>query len=281
MVTSVAKDEGKRFIGNVNVFIGEENAAATALVGFINRDPGLEFAPSMDSAELLVVDNSFPIADDVTTRRADVNFTLVQMETALLAMAIGETEDGQVVESGGAPAVQRRFSFKFTGVDADGQTKQLDVPSCTVVSNPTLTFTASGHSMIAVTLKVLGHPDNTYAWRWTDGDGSTTVTIATGDLDRVKDTPTTFHKVLGEGSVADDLDSITVGTGALEDNEIITLQISSIASPITVVNAATGTDTIDLTGTDDVILATLTDTLVLQYDLAGTEWLEVSRFITQ
>lgn len=275
MVTSIAKDVGKRFKGTVNVFIGEENETAASLVGFISRDPGLEFVPSMESAELLVVDNEFPIADDVSTRRADVNFALVQLEAELIAMAMGVTEVGQIVEVGGPPAVQRRFSFKFTGVDADGEAKTIEAPSCTVVSNPTITLNPNVHAKIDVTLKVLGHPDNTFAWRWIDGAGNVVATIAAGVLTRVANTPTTFHKVASQvGGAADVLDTMT--GSSLVDGEKVTLQINSVSEPITITDQATGSDFL-LDPAADFTMVALADWIQVQYNESGTQWTQIAR----
>lgn len=274
-VANTAVDGGKRVIGFFSVFVGDENTTPTSLIGFINRSTGLDVNPTQDEAELLVTAKSGPLNIDVTTERIEISVDMVQFQATPLALSLGKTENGQVVTGGGAPAITRQLALRITGTEADGTAYQLDVPSCVAQPNGSRVFTPDAHGMIPIIFKGQDHADNTEMFTETIGGGNVVATLATDILTRVLTTPETFHRVAAESGTADTIDSITAAD--LVDNEFLTLQADT-GDTITVTNTATGTNTVDLTGTDDVILAGVS-TLKLQYDLAGTEWTEVSRFI--
>ncbi len=279
-VANTAVDGGKRVIGFFSIFIGDVNTTPTSLIGFIDRSTGLDVNPTQDEAELLVTAKSGPLNIDVTTERIEVTVEMVQFQATPLALSLGKTENGQVVTGGGAPAITRQLALRITGTNADGTAYQLDVPSCVAQPNGSRVFTPDAHGKIPIIFKGQDHGDNTEMFTETVAGGNVVATLATNILTRVLNTPETFHRVAAQADTSpiDTIDTI-VDSADFVDNEFLTLQADT-GDTITVSNNATGANTIDLTGTDDVIL-TGVNTLKLQYDLVGTEWNEVSRFIVQ
>lgn len=276
-VTSTPKTKLKRFMGPPNFFIGEENESATSLVGLISRSTNLNINPTHDDVALQTIDKLGDVAIDVARVALELSLDLVQIGPTLLAISQGVTENGQITTVGGSPTIRRQHSAKVTADTADGTGYELIIPSCIITPNGARVMGPGEHMLIPIILKAQDHPDNSFMYTETTGDGNVIATISTGALTRVLQTPETFHRVAAESGTADVLDSITAGD--LVDNEILTLQAAA-GDTITVTNTPTGTNTIDLEGTDDVIL-TGSDILKVQYDLAGTEWNEIFRQITQ
>lgn len=278
-VANTAVDGGKRAIGFFSIFVGDENTTPTSLVGFIRRSTGLDFNPTQDEAELLVTAKEGPLRIDRTTSRLEITADLIQFDPTLLALQLGVTENGQVVTAGGAPSITRALAVRITGTLGDGATAiQYDIPSCVFQPNGSTTFNNDDYGNIPIIIKAQDHEDNTEMYTITLGGGNVVATLATDILTRVLTTPETFHRVAAESGTIDTL--LTITAGDLVDNEFLTIQADT-GDTITVTNTAgPAGDNIDLTGVDDVIL-TGVSTLKLQYDLGGTEWQEVSRFIVQ
>lgn len=274
MTTSITKDLGKRFKSEIGVFVGDENGASASLVGLVSRDPGVEVVTTIETVDLYTVDKEGALASDVTKRDVIINFTCVQTDPALLGMALGETEDGQVVTSGGSNAIQRRFSLKLTGSMADGTLQTLEFPVVTPIGSPTFTLNPEGYTMVSVSLKGLEHVDNTYMWRWTAGAGNVEVTLVAGTLTSVINLPSTYHKVVSQAPGGADTLTDIDGT-ALVDGHKLTLQINSIDDPITIEHAAGIIVNLDGNDTD---LVSLSDWSQYTYDLSGTVWNETKRY---
>lgn len=272
-MATVADNEGTRFIGKVNVLLGTENTTPTELRGLIN-EPGPEIVPAKTSAELRTTSKQGPTAIDDITAACAINFDLVQHEIENWALALGQTESGQVVELGGSPSIGRKFALRLTGLDAGGSDLQFDAPSCVSAPSSAWPFHTTEHGIIPVNLMVQDHVDNDFMARWTKGGGSNDVTLASDTFTRVKDTPTTYHRIAGEvAATADDCLKITALD--LVDGEILTCQIFSTAQPITFVHTAAGADdNLDLAAaeTADITLRALTDFIRLVYVDANSEW---------
>ena len=81
------------------------------------------------------------------------------------------------------------------------------------------------------------------------------------------------HLIRSEvAGAADDLDSIT-GTD-LFDNEVMEVRIYATDEPITLKHVG---GTLELIGAADRTLTALTDWSILQYDEAGTKWVEIDK----
>lgn len=285
-VTNVAVDKTDRFIGLANLFLGDVNTTPTSLSGIISRDPGIEVTPSEDEVEFLATHRSGPIAIDRTTDRIEIVANLSQFASATFGVYHGRDEVGQLVDVGGAPTIRKQFAARIQGTVASGANMQLDLFDCVIQPNGPVTFSPAGHSLLPIIIKGQENDANASMYRWTKGAGNTIVTIdgsAPGEIARVQGTPTSrqFHQVASnvDGS-ADVFATIVASVEALTDGETLTLQRANSDEVITVTNTASGTDTIDLQGTDDFVFANDRDTLVLQYNLSGTEWFEIERFVT-
>jgi hypothetical protein len=112
------------------------------------------------------------------------------------------------------------------------------------------------------------------------GTAAETSTIATGAAARTNANPgrsIAWLKLAGESGAADQLDDITAAGGsvALADGEVVRLQISAVAAPITLKHAS---GVIELKGAADWVMNKLTDWIDLYYDLTGTKWVEITRY---
>lgn len=152
---SVEKDIGKRVIGGIEVFVGQEGQRANLEVGFISKDEALVFRPSKRwSGEQLCV--------------AELSFSCLQIEASILALSMGTEEKGGVIECRVPNPDSKRVSFRFTGHDGDGRGKTLECPNCAITSDPEIKFCANEHARISVNLAILNSGDDGFAWRWTD-----------------------------------------------------------------------------------------------------------------
>ncbi len=275
---SVADNEGTKFIGKVNVLVGAENTTPTNLVGLI-EEPGPEIVPTKSSAQLRTTSKQGATAIDDISAECAINFILNQHEIDTWALALGETESGQVVEIGGAPSVGRKYALRLTGLDGDGAALQFDAPSCAVAPSGAWNFHTTEHGAIPVNLVAQDHVDNTFMARWTKGGGSQDVTLSSDTFTRVIGTPETYHRIAGESAAADDVLKITAGD--LVDGEILTCQIFSTAQPLTFKHTAAGADdNLDLAAAEgaDITLRALTDFIRLTY--LTDEWLYLSHRAT-
>lgn len=277
---STADNEGQRIIGKFSVIVGPENTTPTDLVGLTVED-SLEIVPSKTSVALRTTSRQGDTSiDDISTAVA-INFGLVQHVPEAWALALGETPVGQVVKLGGSPSIGRKYALRLTGQDVDGSAIQHNFPSCACAPSGSWNLVPNAHGIIPVNLVVQDHVDNDFMASMTKGGGDQDKTLSGGTFVRVLDTPQSYHRLLGEGSAADDLDTITAGD--LEDGEILTLQIQSTASPITFIHAASGSQTLDLAKAEvaDITLRALTDFIRLIYVLSTTEWQYVTHRATR
>lgn len=279
MTTSVTKDLGKRFKSDIGVFIGDENGASASLVGLVSRDPGVEVVTTIETIDVYTVDKQGKLASDVTKRDAIINFTCLQTDAAVLGLALGVTEDGQVVTFGGSNEIQRRFSLKLTGSMADGTLQTLEFPVVTPIGSPTFTLNPDGYTMVSVSLAALEHVDNTYMWRWTAGAGNVVATLATGELTGVINLPSTYHKIASQVPGAADVMDILDGTVDV-DGHVVTLQLNSITEPITFTDNQGGTNDLNLIGGNDYTMVSLSDFIKFQYRSSTTDWEETERYIS-
>lgn len=278
-VTNTPRQKTTRFIGLANLFFGDVNTTPTALAGLMMRDPGVEVNETQDEVELMATHKSGPLAIDKTTDRVEITGVLAQFQATVLGLASGVDENGQIVEIGGAPAIRKQFSCKVQGTLADGSNAQFEIFSCVIQPNGPKVFSPAGHALIPIIIKGQEDDANDSMARWTFGDGNVTATLATGILTRTAGTPQSFHKIASEVDGSDDA-LTSIGGTSLVDGELLTLQRANSDEIITITNTASGSGTVDLTGTDDLLLANDFDTLVLAYNEGNTEWVEQSRYIT-
>ncbi len=270
MVTST-KD--KMMKSPVSIFTGVAGAVASTPVGLVLQDNGLDVEYDPQTTELHVQGHDFPLEFTRRARRMAISGAMAQVEAANIATVVDQNLVGQIIEFGNPTdsVFLSQISVAAVGQLADGTAWRIDMPFAVPADTNTITVGQADMSTLPFRFEAVSDPNSSSFPTITVGAGNLTVTIATGDADRGS---SAFLFLLGEGGVSDVLDDIT-GTPALEDGEIVTIQMGNAAQIITVTDLV---GTLNLAGVGNMVMAA-GDQLALEYDLGGTEWNEKSRFI--
>lgn len=253
-----------------NLFFGESGVAPATAVGYVGREGGISVTAGKDVQDYFVDDLKGPALKQTTNRSFMVSCSLAQMTAELLALALGVEADGQTVSLGGSSDVDNQVSFKVVGERRDGKTVTMTCLQALPQGEVAIPFSTDNVTEVPLEIAALDDDANGLV-SFVIGDGNIVATLAAGVLTRTADAG--YNKIQGEGGpAADTLDSIT-GT-SLTDNETLRLQINSATDVITFTHLA---GTLELTGSVDWVMDNLDDYIDLQYDLAGTKWVEIGR----
>jgi len=270
MALPVVKDGAKMFHGHVNLLVGAVGAEPTHAVGYTTRD-GIVAVFEKTVLEHRTDELEGPIRVDTSARGLKLSGSFEQLEADVMGLALGVAPNGSQVLVGKSTQAETLQAWKAVGADYDGNNLQCKLFRARASGSPSLNFGKNLFTGVPFELTALDdETDGMYEWFF--GTPANQVqTLSSGVLTRIINEG--YHKVGGEGDAADQLDSITAAD--LVDNETLRLQIQAVAEPITLKHLV---GTLELTGGVDWIMAKLNDYIDLQYDLAGTKWVETGRY---
>lgn len=257
------------FRGHANVFVAAVGAEPTTPVGYTSED-GVDVGYSKVLDLHRVDEFAGPVISELIEEDLKAAFNLEQATAELLALAHGVAEAGNIVTLGNQTQVQK--AIKIVGTQQSGVNLQLKLLQCVFSGSPTINIQRRVRSGIPLEATALINETAGNFGAWTFGTPTNQEqTISGGVLTRIADEG--YHVVLGEGAAADDLDSIT-GAG-LVNGETLRIQIKAVAQAITLKYLL---GTLELDGAVDWTMDNLDDYIDLQYDLAGTKWVEIARY---
>lgn len=268
-------NEGEALYSSVVFYHGTAGSMANTPWGYIRRDNTVDIAVSDSIEELRVHGKELPLRLLTGDQACKVTVPLLQVgNLPLLGTVLGAAPSDAVVEVG-SPTADRRIpqiSMALVATTLAGTTFRFDMPYCSsrrgfslqvgprVVSTPTIEFEALDGGAVPY---------------FTVGSGIN-VTLASDVLAFTG----RYHRVVGEGGVADVMDDHS-GLGAGDDGEVFMLQPGSALYAITVTHNAgqlelTGGvgETFAMGGT----AAAYDDFILLQYIHGSTLLNEIGRY---
>lgn len=273
----VSKTTNQLFWGHVEVLVDATGTWPTTPVGYITEAGGVSIEGSRDLAGYRVAELDGDAIMKTVKRGMKVSLKLAQFDPALVAKALGLTEDGYVITSGNGVSSDPELALRLVGTRHDGTPLHLYIPRCVSSGSMKIDFSKGAASDIPLEFTALDGTSGLFQFDF--GRPSADLTISTGTVARVNAAAgvngIAWHKLSGEGAAADTLTDITGTTPALAQNEIVRLQIKAITMPITIDHAS---GIIELTGAADWAMTKLADWLDLYYDLATTTWKEIARY---
>ena len=262
-------DNNQQIWGHANIISGAVGADPATAIGYSSRD-GIIITAGKTTVRHFNDNLKGPGLIMSTERRLMVSVPFLQFDAALMALAMGIAEVGQLVTGGGALVNDVQLSLKVVTTLIDGTNWQIKLYSAVSVDDVAWTIGQNEPSLFTSVFEAEDHPTNNM-FEVLRANGNIVSTLSTGVLTRTADEG--YHKVASEvAGAADVLDSIT-GAG-LVDDETLRLQINSVLEPITLTDLA---GTLELTGSADWTMTNLDDYIDLQYDLSGTKWEEIGR----
>ena len=268
-----AKSVGQMVLNEAAVFTGTAGATATTVFGYIIEEDAVEISfTSPGGFDIRVQGEKFPLRHAIPNRGLTVTVPSAQITEENMAIALGLAAVSNTVVLGDAndTILSPQISVAVVGTDLDGNTVRLDIPYASAMGESDSSFSQAvlARQPVVFSAEAAGNPT------WTFGDN--TSTISGGVLTRTL----AIHSVVGEGNVADDLDSIA-GTAALPliDGETLRLIPSTASYDVDLIHLD---NTLDLFGLANFDMGTTSGILAwidLQYVLADTEWKEIGRFV--
>ncbi|MFA5187193.1 MAG: hypothetical protein WC551_12010 [Patescibacteria group bacterium] len=263
------KDKTKIMLSYGTLYYGAAGVAPVTAVGYMMRDSSAEIAIKRRNDEYYGSDTRMPFLVNNEINGASLKTSMVQVEPELVALALGFPADGQEVSLNSSTAYSE-FSVKLVGADRAGTAFSYEMLRCVPVGDFGLSLNKDKVTELPIEFACLD-PDSgddfTFLW----GAGNITATLATGVLTRTAGAG--YHKVAGEGGAADVLTSIT--GASLTNGEILVLQIADASDAITLTHLD---GTLELVGDVDWVMDSIYDSITLQYNTAGTMWIEVGRY---
>lgn len=268
-----AKAVGQMVLYEAAVFTGTAGAAATTVFGYVTEDDAVVVASTVPGGfPIRVQGEKFPLRHAIPNRGLSVTVPSAQMTEENTAMALGVTAVANVVTLGDAndTVLSPQMSVAVVGQDLNGDTVRLDIPYASASGESESSFSQAVLAKTPVVFNAEAGGDP----YWTFGD--ITSTISGGVLTRTQ----AIHSVIGEGAIADVLDSIA-GTTALPliDGETLRLIPSTVAYNITMTHL---NSTLELFADANFLLGTgsgITATIDLKYVVADTAWKELRRYV--
>jgi len=270
-----AKSVGQMVLYEAAVFTGVAGAGATTVFGYVVEEDSVDISFTAPAGfDIRVQGERFPLRHAIPNRGLTVTVPSAQLTEENTAMALGVTAVANVVTLGNAadPVLSPQMSVAVVGQDLDGNAVRLDIPYASASGESDSSFSQAVLAKMPVVFSAEAGGDP----YWTFGD--ITATIAAGVLTRTQ----AIHSIVGQGSVADVLDSIAApaaGTNPLIDEEKLRLYPSTIAYDITLTHLA---GTLVLFGAANLLLGTtsgITAYIDLEYNHAGTLWTEINRYV--
>ena len=271
MVTATTNE---LFWGLAKFLADAEGTEPVSEVGYTFDGSNITITSAKDIQEERV--NEFDLPVDVHRGNGNLQaaLTLSQLNPTTLAYALGLSANTNEVTIGRGLSDIPAFAVRIVGTLKNGGPIHMIATKAKVMNDFTLETGKNAQANLPIEFAIL---DGT-----TDGAlfklnrTASTITISSGALTRTQAaTPNGIAHVHvgGEGGAADTLNSIT-GSG-LTNLEIIRLQLSSIAEPITITHSA---EDIVLKGAADFVMTKLGDWIDLYYHTAGTAWKEITRY---
>lgn len=258
------------------VYFGTAGAdAATKPLMLRDEDTVKRSRKLIGAGKIRLAEKSLPAGSYHTGEEITYEFTLHKVSAALVARAMALAAAGNVVTMGD-PTISLfhpMFSFALAGSKSDGSPYWERVPYAAAAGESEATF-GGGQTVTPIVIEALDPDENTTGLypQIIDGSADVDKTLSTGAFARTQ----MFHRVKGEGGAADALTDIT--GASLLDGEIVTIQIWAASQPITLTH---GAGILELQGAANWTMTSINDMIVLQYDLAGTKWVEVERFMAR
>jgi hypothetical protein len=261
------------------VYMGAAGQVANTVLCVIAEKDPVEFEFTEEKEAVRIQGAELPSRHLVRLTDAKASFNCPVFSPKIAEFILAKTQSGATdtgtvtignVTTGAALAPQ--YSFAFVGNTLDGKGLRVDFPYCSAGNG--LKTAMSQEAMSKVPFEVTAEDNTTLrpTIKW-NTNADPYVLIATGDLNRVPGL--TYAKSETPGA-ADAVATITANATDLADNEILMVKIWDTDEPITFTHL---NDTLELTGDADVVLASLEDWLLLQYDLANTKWVEIGRYV--
>lgn len=270
-----AKDVTKMVLFEAAVFTGTAGATATTPIGYVIEEDSVEIATTSPGGfDIMVQGEKLRLRRAIVNRAVTVTVPAAQLTVDTMALALGLTAVGNTLTIGDAndPVLSPQISLAVVGQDLNGDTVRIDIPYCSASGESDTSLSQAVLARLPIVFGAEAKSGN-YPF-WTFGD--ITSTISGGVLTRTQ----AIHSVIGEGAVADILDSIA-GTTELPliDGETLRLIPSTIAYDVTMTHL---NDTLELFGDANFLLGTtsaINAWIDLQYDVADTAWVEKGRFV--
>lgn len=253
-----------------NVFMGPAGSVPSTPVGYVAREGGTELTLSKEVVDYMVDDLDGPALSQTISRGVSIKCNLAQVSAETLAYALGVTASGETITLGGSGSADTLYAIKVTATRKDGRIITWQCLQGLPVGEVVIALNRDKASELPLEIRALDDATNGMMSIDLSGTG-TVVELASGVLTRQAGLG--YHQVGGEGDAPDSLTS--VAGASLADGEILRLQIASTGQPITLVHLA---DTLELDGDADWVMTRLNDYIDLQYNLAGTKWVEIGRY---
>lgn len=217
---------------------------------------------------------TLPIDELTESEALQIEGMLAQFNADTLAYATGLTISTRRFDFGGQPE-ENEYAIRLIGTAKNGMPIHVVMPRARPVQSMKLDIQRGKNVDLAFSFHALH--DTTVPNIIMGPATVTSATIATGTFARTNATPTaqlSWYKLSGEGAAADSLADIT-GATTLVTSEVIRLQLTTVAQPITITHAS---GIIELKTAADFVLTKLADWIDFYYDLANTAWKELARY---
>lgn len=265
---------GEVFRNGGVLYYGTVDQVADIPVGYVPQDEPVEVTYEVDQYDMRVQEVAGDVIRDRDYTAMMIATNAFQVEPGNVAAAMGldnVATPGEFQIGGETPTAQKLYSWRFITTRRDGSTVIYDIPAATPSEELALAFSRTEWTKIPLNIKSLDGSGRGASAKF--NGGSVQSTIAAGVLTRVGGIG--YARVFGEGAAADVLDSIAADATPLVDEEKLHVQLGSVLQPITLTHLA---GTLELQGDIDWLMDKIGDYILLQYDLAGTKWVEIGRY---
>jgi hypothetical protein len=275
---AVTKSTNDLAFGPGTLCVADAGTQPTEELGY-HSDP-VTMSMGREVAEQTVQEVMAAVNHVIQSETVSISGALAQVNISALERLLGVTATGQSVILGAGNPQPLEVALRLVTFTKDRRPMHLYIPRAHSAGNMESQFGKAEATKFPFTFN--GVYDSTLGGvaRLSLGTAAETSTLATGKAPRTNANPgasIAWLKLAGEGGTADQLDDIEAagGSSALADGEIVRLQISAVAAPITIKHAS---GAIELKGAADWVMNKLTDWIDLYYDLTGTKWVEITRY---
>lgn len=228
-----------------------------------------------DMAESYVQELTAPVINKTLRTSMKVSGTMAQVNSVVLGHILGITPGGGSITIGGEPE-EIELDLRIISSMKNRAPFHLYMPRAKADSALKMAF--GKDKMTDLPFGFSGAYDSTLGGvgKMTFGNTIQDLTLVTGSVTRVQAAPTTtisWIRIAGEGGAADAMTDIAAAD--LANNEIVRVCIVDAADAITLTHA---TGVIELKDSTSWVMNKLADWIDLQYDLANTKWVELTRY---
>lgn len=255
--------------GGITFLYGAPGVVPATPVGYIEKEQPLAVEAAFEENIRRSLGRKGPTYAMVKGIDVKLSGEFQQHNATLYGLVLGVTPSGQSLSIGGPNAVNRnRLSMRAIVNREDGTPIIFTSLYAMPTGNFSLPFQEGEYGNLPFEFSAMDIGDAMVSIDF-DIEGMD-ATLATGVLTRVAGLG--YHRVKGEGDLADALTDITAAD--LADGEVLRLQRYPSGAAITLTHA---TGTLELAGEANYVLDSDGKYIDLTYDLAGTKWFEIGR----